>query len=100
LKVFLGRNSTSIRARYIPNQHKGKEFGDSNCDAPWKVSIADLLFLLGLDHSFEARKELAIELGCPTEKMGDSALMNTWLHTTVLEKIAENGSNIPMELLD
>ena len=66
----------------------------------WKVSIADLLFLLGLDHSYEARKELAIELGCPTEYMDDSAKMNTWLHKTVLEKLAENGGNIPMELLD
>ncbi len=66
----------------------------------WKVSIADLLFLLDLDNSYEARKELAIELECPAEKMGDSAQMNTWLHTTVLEKIAENGGNIPMELLD
>ena len=66
----------------------------------WKTSIADLLFMLDMDHSYEARKELAIELGCPAEKMGDSAQMNTWLHTTVLEKIAENGGNIPMELLD
>ena len=66
----------------------------------WKVSIADLLFLLDLGNSFEARKELAIELGCPAEMMADSAQMNTWLHKTVLEKIAENGGNIPMELLD
>jgi hypothetical protein len=66
----------------------------------WKTSIADLLFLLGLDHSYEARKELAVELGCPTEFMADSAKMNTWLHKTVLEKIAENGGNIPLELLD
>ena len=66
----------------------------------WKTSIADLLFILDIDHSYEARKELAIELGCPAEKMDDSAQMNTWLHKTVLEKIAENGGNIPMELLD
>jgi len=66
----------------------------------WKTSIADLLFLLDLDNSYEARKELATELGCPAEKMDDSAQMNTWLHTTVLEKIAENGGNVPMELLD
>jgi hypothetical protein len=66
----------------------------------WKTSIADLLFMLDIDHSYEARKELAIELGCPAEKMADSAQMNTWLHKTVLEKIAENGGNIPMELLD
>jgi len=39
----------------------------------WKVSIVDLLKLLGLENSFAARKELAVELGCPSEKMGDSA---------------------------
>jgi hypothetical protein len=66
----------------------------------WKTSIADLLFMLGIDHSYEARVELAKELGCPVEFMDDSAEMNTWLHKTVLEKIAENGGNIPMELLD
>jgi hypothetical protein len=66
----------------------------------WKVSIVDLLKLLDIDSSYEARKELAIELGCPTEFMDDSAQMNTWLHKTVLEKIAENGGNIPMELLE
>ena len=66
----------------------------------WKTSIADLLFMLDIDHSYEARVELAKELGCPAEKMEDSAQMNTWLHKTVLEKIAENGGNIPLELLD
>lgn len=65
----------------------------------WKTSIADLMRLLGLDYSYEARKALAIELGCPAEKMGDSALMNMWLHKTVLQKLAANGGNIPAELL-
>jgi hypothetical protein len=65
----------------------------------WKVSIADLLFLLGMDNSFKARKELAIELGCPEKLMADSAQMNMWLHSAVLKKIAENGGNIPQELL-
>ena len=66
----------------------------------WKQSISDLLFLLDLDNSREARNELATELGCPPEFMSDSAKMNTWLHKTVLKKIAENGGNIPQELLD
>ncbi len=66
----------------------------------WKVSIVDLLTLLDIDHSREARNELATELGCPPEFMSDSAKMNTWLHKTVLHKIAENGGNIPKELLD
>lgn len=66
----------------------------------WKVSIVDLLKLLGLDSSLGARKELATELGCPAAKMGDSAQMNMWLHKTVLQKLAENGGNIPKDLLD
>ena len=66
----------------------------------WKTSIVDLLKLLGLDSSYEARVELAEELGCPLEYMDDTAQMNTWLHKTVLELIAENGGNIPPELLD
>jgi len=65
----------------------------------WKVSIVDLMKLLGLDSSLTARKGLATELGCPAEKMGDSAQMNMWLHKTVLQKLAENGGNIPKELL-
>lgn len=66
----------------------------------WKTSIVDLLKLLDLESSFEARKELATELGCPADMMGDSAKMNTWLHKEVLRKIAANGGNIPKELLD
>ena len=65
----------------------------------WKVSIVDLLKLLDLDSSLDARKQLATELGCPADKMGDSAQMNMWLHKTVLQKLAENGGNIPKELL-
>jgi len=42
-------------------------------DLNWKRSIVDLLKLLGLDSSQAARKELATELGCPADKMGDSA---------------------------
>ena len=66
----------------------------------WRVSIVYLLKLLGLESSFAARKELAVELGCPSEKMGASAQMNMWLHKTVLQKLADNGGNIPKELLD
>jgi len=66
----------------------------------WKKSIVDLLKLLGIDSSYAARKELAVELGCPPDKMDDSAEMNMWLHKTVLQKIAENGGNIPANLLD
>jgi hypothetical protein len=70
----------------------------SNLD--WKVSIVDLLKLLGIDSSREARNELAQELGCPPEFMKDSAKMNVWLHKEVLRRIAQNGGNIPQNLLD
>ena len=65
----------------------------------WKQSIVDLLKVLGLDSSFSSRKELATDLGCPTEIMGDSGKMNIWLHKAVLQKLAKNGGNVPQELL-
>jgi len=37
---------------------------------------------------------------CPADMMKDSAKMNTWLHKTVLQKIAKNGGNVPLHLLD
>jgi hypothetical protein len=69
-------------------------------DLNWKVSIVDLLKLLDLDSSREARTELAKELGCPEDQMSDSARMNVWLHKEVLRQIAANGGNIPADLLD
>lgn len=66
----------------------------------WRTSIVDLLKLLGLDSSLAARKDLAHELAIPDALLEDSAQMNTWLHKTVLQKLAENGGNIPKELLD
>jgi hypothetical protein len=66
----------------------------------WRTSIVDLLKLLDIDSSLEARKALAKELYCPDELMGDSAKMNMWLHKNVLAHIAANGGNVPAELLD
>jgi hypothetical protein len=66
----------------------------------WRTSIVDLLKLLDMDSSLTARKELATELGCPAELMGDSAKMNLWLHKTVLARVAANGGRVPQELLN
>jgi hypothetical protein len=65
----------------------------------WRTSIVDLLKLLDLDSSLSARKELANELGAPRELKDGSAEMNIWLHKTVLQRIAENGGNVPRDLL-
>jgi hypothetical protein len=66
----------------------------------WRTSIVDLLKLLDIDSSPEARKELADELGAPADLKDGSVEMNMWLHRTVLRKIAENGGNVPKELLE
>jgi hypothetical protein len=66
----------------------------------WRTSIVDLMKLLGMESSLAERKELAEELGYPRDQMNDSAKMNVWLHKQVLRKIAENGGNVPKELLD
>ena len=66
----------------------------------WRHSIVDLLSLLDIDNSYAARKELAVELGCPPELMDDSAQMNMWLHKTVMARIAANGGKVPQNLLD
>ena len=65
----------------------------------WKKSIVDLMKLVGMDSSLQARKELATELGYTGDK-NDSATMNIWLHKQVLMKLAENGGKVPQNLLD
>jgi len=64
----------------------------------WKKSIVDLMKLVGMDSSFNARKQLAQELNY-TGDPNDSGSMNVWLHKQVLVKIAENGGKVPQELL-
>ncbi|MEY4859581.1 MAG: hypothetical protein RLZZ235_1748 [Pseudomonadota bacterium] len=64
----------------------------------WRTSIVDLMKLLNLDSSLAARKELATELGY-TGDMNDSATMNIWLHKQVMKKVAENGGQVPADLL-
>ena len=63
----------------------------------WRKSIVDLMKLLKLDSSLNARKELAKELGY-TGNMSDSATMNVWLHKQVMTKLAANGGKVPDEL--
>jgi uncharacterized protein DUF3597 len=63
----------------------------------WRTSIVDLMKLVDLDSSLNARKELAIELHY-TGDMNDSASMNIWLHKQVMQKLAENGGKVPDDL--
>lgn len=63
----------------------------------WRTSIVDLMKLLDLDSSLNARKELATELHYAGD-MNDSASMNIWLHKEVMQKLAENGGKVPDDL--
>ncbi|MCS6986648.1 MAG: DUF3597 domain-containing protein [Sphingomonadaceae bacterium] len=54
----------------------------------WRTSIVDLMKLVGMDHSLEARKELAKDLGY-TGALDGSAEMNLWLHKKVMERLAQ-----------
>jgi hypothetical protein len=63
----------------------------------WQKSIVDLMKLLNLDSSLNARKELAKELGY-TGALDGSAEMNVWLHKQVMTKLAESGGKVPDSL--
>jgi hypothetical protein len=65
----------------------------------WRTSIVDLMKLLELDSSLQARKDLAKELNY-TGDTSDSASMNIWLHKQVMKKLAENGGKVPADLKD
>ncbi|MDE1466644.1 DUF3597 domain-containing protein [Aurantiacibacter sp. D1-12] len=64
----------------------------------WRTSIVDLMTLVGIDPSYENRKELATELG-DTDYSG-KAEENIWLHKQLMSKIAEAGGKVPPSLRD
>lgn len=63
----------------------------------YETSIVDLLKLLDMDSSLDARKELANELNVHVAGDG-SAEENIALHKAVMDKLAENGGIIPANL--
>ncbi|MBV9528736.1 DUF3597 domain-containing protein [Sphingomonas sp.] len=63
----------------------------------YQSSIVDLLKLLDLDSSLDARKQLANELNVHTGADG-SAEENIALHKAVMDKLAENGGVVPDSL--
>ena len=63
----------------------------------WRTSIVDLMKLIGLESSLAERRELADELGYTGDK-SDTAAMNIWLHKQVIQKIIDNGGQLPRDL--
>ncbi|MCI4678518.1 DUF3597 domain-containing protein [Rhodoblastus acidophilus] len=64
----------------------------------WRVSIVDLMKVLGLDSSLQARRELAAELKYDGDTH-DTAKMNMWLHAKVIALVAANGGKVPADIL-
>ena len=65
----------------------------------WRTSIVDLLKMLDLDSSLDARKELAAELGVAAGPHG-SAEQNIALQKAVWVALAKNGGVVPASLRD
>ena len=65
----------------------------------YRESIVDLLKLLDLDSSLDARKELAKELGVNAGAHG-SAEQNIALHKAVIREIKKNGGKVPDSMKD
>ena len=65
----------------------------------WRTSIVDLLKMLDLDSSLQARKELGQELNVHVGDDG-SAEQNIALQKAVWAKLAENGGHVPASLRD
>lgn len=63
----------------------------------WQTSIVDLLKLLDLESSLDARKQLATELSVRAGADG-SAEENIALHKAVMQKLEENGGKVPDSL--
>lgn len=74
----------------VLSQLASKKGGGGN----YRESIVDLLKLLDLDSSLNARKELASELGVHAGADG-TAEQNIALHKAVMRKVAENGGKVP-----
>ena len=88
--------TTAAPAAEVDVVAKLEALSEENPGLNWKTSIVDLLKLLGLDSSYDHRKELAQEVGI--EGYEGTAEQNLELHKAVLAKIAQNGGNIPAEL--
>jgi hypothetical protein len=84
-----GPGTPLVDVEAVLKEMAAKKGGGGN----YKVSIVDLLKLLGLDSSLEARKKLAAELSVNAGPHG-SAEQNIALHKAVLKKLAENGGKV------
>ena len=83
----------NVDVEAVLSQLATKKGGGGN----WRTSVVDLLKLLDLDSSLEARKSLAQELDVHAGHDG-SAEQNIALQKAVMNKIAANGGKVPDSL--
>ena len=88
-----GAQLQNVDVDAVLTQLASKKGGGGN----YRESIVDLLKLLDLDSSLNARKELANELNVHAGADG-SAEQNIALHKAVMRKLAENGGKVPDSL--
>jgi 3-oxoacyl-ACP reductase-like protein len=67
-------------------------------DLNWRSSIVDLMKLIGIDSSYENRKQLAEELGNTSYE--GSADDNIALHRQTMQALAKNGGKVPRQFID
>ena len=85
-----GAGAPAVDVGAVLSQMASQKGGGGN----YQTSIVDLLKLLDLDSSLDARKQLGQELGVHAGADG-SAEQNIALHKAVVQKLAENGGTVP-----
>jgi hypothetical protein len=90
--IHLGQNDV---VAVLTKLAQKKKVGHLN----WRVSIVDLLKLLDMDSSPQARRQLAQKLDVNVGQVG-SPERNTALHAAVLRELAENGGQMPPNMRD
>ena len=65
----------------------------------WRYSVVDLLTVLDMESSLDARKALAERLNYFGYDADGSAEKNNWLHAELLKALAQNGGEVPSSLL-
>jgi hypothetical protein len=83
-------STSSVDVEAVLTKMAAEKGGGGN----WQTSIVDLLKLLGLDSSLNARKELANELNVHAGADG-TAEQNIALQKAVMQQLAANGGKVP-----
>jgi hypothetical protein len=65
----------------------------------WRYSIVDLMTAFDMNSSLDSRKKLAARLNYYGYDDDGSAEKNTWLHAELLKALAQNGGEVPSNLL-